>query len=98
MVPEESAKIISENINIPTIGIGAGKYCDGQVLVVDDILGKFSGNIPKFAKQYTDLKTIMKNAITQYNNEVKNLEFPTKEHSFNLTDEEREKLENNFSK
>ena len=66
MVPEESAKYISENISIPTIGIGAGKYCDGQILVVDDILGKYPGNIPKFAKQYVNLKEIMKNAITYY--------------------------------
>lgn len=98
MVPEESAKYISENISIPTIGIGAGKYCDGQVLVIDDILGKYPGNIPKFVKQYTNIKEIMKNAISQYNKEVKNGEFPQKENSFNLTDEERIKLEHYFNK
>ena len=69
MVPEESAKYISENIKVPTIGIGAGKYCDGQVLVIDDVLGKFAGNIPKFAKQYTNLREIMTQAINSYNNE-----------------------------
>ncbi len=94
MVPEESAKYISENISIPTIGIGAGKYCDGQILVVDDILGKYPGNIPKFAKQYVNLKEIMKNAITQYNLEVKEQIFPTDKHVFNLTKEESDKLGN----
>lgn len=98
MVPEESAKFISENLTIPTIGIGAGKYCDGQVLVIDDITGKYWGNIPKFVKQYANLKEIMKNAITQYYKDVKNHEFPMKEHSFNLPEEEREKLECNFNK
>lgn len=93
MVPEESAKFISENLTIPTIGIGAGKFCDGQVLVIDDILGKYPGNIPKFVKQYANIQEIMKNAISQYNKEVKIGEFPSKEHSFNLSDEEREKLE-----
>lgn len=94
MVPEESAKYISENLSIPTIGIGAGKYCDGQVLVIDDILGKFAGNIPKFVKQYTNIKDIMKTAITQYNIDVKTNVFPSTEHTFNLAAEEREKLEN----
>ena len=98
MVPEESAKYISENISIPTIGIGAGKYCDGQVLVIDDILGKYPGNIPKFVKQYANIKEIMKDAISKYNQDVKTGEFPTKEYSFNLTEEERDKLEHNINK
>ena len=98
MVPEESAKYITEHLKIPTIGIGAGKYCDGQVLVIDDILGKYPGIIPKFVKQYTNIKDIMKKAISQYNTEVKNGDFPFKENTFNLSDEEREKLENNLIK
>lgn len=93
MVPEESAKYISENLSIPTIGIGAGKFCDGQVLVIDDILGKYPGNIPKFVKQYANLKDIIKTAVSNYNEEVKRNTFPGREHTFNLTDEEREKLE-----
>lgn len=92
MVPEESARYISENLSVPTIGIGAGKYCDGQVLVIDDILGKYPGNIPKFVKQYANIKEIMLNAISQYNAEVKNCQFPYKENSFNLTEEEKNKL------
>lgn len=94
MVPEESAKYISENINIPTIGIGAGKYCDGQVLVIDDLIGKYSEHVPKFVKQYANIKQIMKTAILQYNIEVKEKKFPTEEYSFSLAEEEREKLEN----
>lgn len=93
MVPEESAKYISENLTIPTIGIGAGKYCDGQVLVIDDVLGKFAGNIPKFVKQYANVREIMKNAISQYNSEVKQNIFPFKENTFNLSEEEKEKLQ-----
>ncbi len=92
MVPEESAKYISENLSVPTIGIGAGKYCDGQVLVIDDILGKYPGNTPKFVKQYANIREIMTDAISTYNNEVKNGQFPQPEHTFRLTDEEREKL------
>ncbi len=93
MVPLESAKYISENLAVPTIGIGAGKYCDGQVLVIDDILGKYPGNVPKFVKQYADIKSIIKNAVNQYTKEVKNGDFPNKENSFGLEDEERAKLE-----
>ena len=92
MVSEESAKYISENLTIPTIGIGAGRYCNGQVLVIDDILGKFYGNIPKFAKQYAKIKEIIKDAISQYGNDVKKGIFPDEEHVFKLAKEEREKF------
>ena len=92
MVPEESAKYISDNLSVPTIGIGAGKYCDGQVLVIDDILGKYPGNTPKFVKKYANIREIMTDAISNYNNDVKNGQFPQSEHTFGLTDEEREKL------
>lgn len=98
MVPEETAKYITENINIPTIGIGAGKYTDGQVLVIDDLIGKYAGNIPKFVKRYTNVSEIMKKAISEYNEEVKNGAFPSEEHTFHLTPEEREKFEYNLIK
>ncbi len=98
LVPEESAKFISENLSVPTIGIGAGKYCDGQVLVIDDILGKYPGNIPKFVKQYANIKEIIKNAVSQYKQEVKSGQFPFKENSFNLSEEERKRLEYNTVK
>ncbi len=98
MVPAECAKYISENISIPTIGIGAGKDCDGQVLVIDDILGKYPGNVPKFVKQYANIKDVIKVAVTNYNEEVKRNLFPYKENTFYLTDEEREKLECTINK
>lgn len=93
MVPEESAKYITENLDIPTIGIGAGKYTDGQVLVIDDVIGKYAGNIPRFVKQYANVKDVMQNAIMSYNKDVKDCKFPCAEHSFNLTSEEKNKLE-----
>ncbi|MCD7879860.1 MAG: 3-methyl-2-oxobutanoate hydroxymethyltransferase [Candidatus Gastranaerophilales bacterium] len=93
MVPEEAAKYITDNLSVPTIGIGAGKYCSGQVLVIDDILGKYYGNTPKFVKQYVNLQQIMKTAINQFNADVKNGQFPFPENVFNIKEEEREKFE-----
>ena len=98
MVPEETAKYVTENINIPTIGIGAGRYCDGQVLVIDDVLGKYSDFTPKFAKKYADMKNIILEASKNYIEEVKNDIFPQQEHVFNIPQEEHEKLEQHFNK
>lgn len=98
MVPEETAKYVTENISIPTIGIGAGKYTDGQVLVIDDAIGKYAGRTPKFVKKYANVKEVMEKAVTQYNEEVKRNSFPDKEHSFFMTDEERKKFEYSFIK
>ena len=66
MVPEESAKYITENISVPTIGIGAGRFCSGQVLVTDDILGKYSDFTPKFVNKYADIYTIIKQAASDF--------------------------------
>lgn len=88
MMPEESAKYITDNINIPTIGIGAGRYCSGQILVSDDIFGKFCDFTPKFARKYGDLSLLIKNCASQYIEEVKNGKFPDKEEIFNLSEEE----------
>lgn len=76
LIPEESAKYITENLEIPTIGIGAGKYCSGQVLVSDDMLGKFSDYVPKFVRQYANLKDIILNAAKNYCEDVKNGKYP----------------------
>lgn len=92
MVPEEAAKYITDNLDIPAIGIGAGRYCSGQVLVIDDVLGRYHGSKPKFAKQYADLKGIMKNAVLSYNKEVKEGLFPAEEHVFKLEEQERRKF------
>lgn len=93
MMPEESAKYITDNINIPTIGIGAGRYCSGQILVSDDIFGKFCDFKPKFARKYGDLSLLIKNCATQYIEEVKNGKFPSEEEIFNLSEDELKQLE-----
>jgi 3-methyl-2-oxobutanoate hydroxymethyltransferase len=80
-VPAPLAALITQKLKIPTIGIGAGISCDGQVLVINDILS-FSDFVPKHAKQYVKLNTIMSNAVTEYLNDVKTGKFPTEENSF----------------
>ena len=75
-VPKELAKIITECISIPTIGIGAGKECDGQVLVSYDMIGLFSDYVPFFVKQYSEINKDIKKAVDQYVNEVREGEFP----------------------
>jgi 3-methyl-2-oxobutanoate hydroxymethyltransferase len=84
MVPAPLAIFISRMIKIPTIGIGAGVGCDGQVQVVSDILGLFTDFVPKHAKRYANVADIMSTAITKYYNEVKIGSFPTKTQSFSM--------------
>lgn len=91
-VPEKIAQIITRKIKIPTIGIGAGIYCDGQVLVTHDLLGFFERFRPKFVKQYINLNSIIQNAIEEYKNEVIRGQFPGREHSFIIKEEELNKL------
>jgi 3-methyl-2-oxobutanoate hydroxymethyltransferase len=81
-VPSALATFITKKISIPTIGIGAGISCDGQVQVVNDILGSYTGYIPKHAKQYARLVDIMSNAFSQYREEVISGKFPTEANSF----------------
>lgn len=81
-VPESLAKEISEAITIPTIGIGAGVHCDGQVLVLHDMLGLDAGFSPKFLKKYANLHEITKNALNDYSREVRDKQYPGKEHSY----------------
>lgn len=92
MVPEESAKYITENLTIPTIGIGAGRYCSGQILVSDDVFGKFSDFTPKFARKFGDLQALIQNSAKQYIEEVQNGTFPNKSEVFNLSEEEAAQL------
>lgn len=94
MVPQESAKYVTQNINIPTIGIGAGVDCSGQVLVIDDMLGRYSNFTPKFAKKYANIYEIMVKSINDYKNDVLNKNFPSENHCFYLNDEELNKLNN----
>ena len=81
-VVEEAAKRISEAISIPTIGIGAGKYTDGQVLVWSDMLGFFQAFKPKFAKRYLEGGELVKEAVKHYVNEVQTRQFPQTEHTY----------------
>ncbi len=81
-IPDGLARVISESIAIPTVGIGAGVHCDGQVLVTHDLLGMFDKFTPKFVKKYADLSPIIKSSIQQYNTEVKNGAYPGPDHSF----------------
>lgn len=91
-VPARLAKLITQTLSIPTIGIGAGADCDGQVLVYQDMLGMFSDFTPKFVKKYTDVGEVMKRAFKEYINEVKASEFPTEEHGFKISDDIIDKL------
>jgi 3-methyl-2-oxobutanoate hydroxymethyltransferase len=83
-VPSALATLITKKISVPTIGIGAGIGCDGQVQVVNDILGSYTGYIPKHAKQYAKLTDIMSKAFSQYLEEVTSGEFPTEANSFSM--------------
>ncbi|PRR81557.1 3-methyl-2-oxobutanoate hydroxymethyltransferase [Clostridium vincentii] len=91
-VPAKLAEYITSKLSIPTIGIGAGVACDGQILVYQDMLGMFSDFTPKFVKKYTDLGEEMKVAFTKYIEEVRDGVFPADEHSFKIDDEIIEKL------
>ena len=91
-VPAKLAKLISEKISIPTIGIGAGAGCDGQVLVYQDMLAMFSDFKPKFVKQFADIGSAMKEAFAAYIQEVKAGTFPAEEHTFKISDEIINKL------
>lgn len=82
MVPESCGKYITENITIPTISCGAGRYCDAQVLVCDDLFGKFSNFKPKFARKYGNMKDLILNCAKQYNEDVKSGKFPSEEETF----------------
>jgi 3-methyl-2-oxobutanoate hydroxymethyltransferase len=83
-IPAQLSEAITKAVSIPTIGIGAGKNCDGQVLVTHDMVGMFEKFVPSFVKQYTNLAPQIKEAVAAYHEEVKNGTFPDEEHSFNM--------------
>lgn len=91
-VPAKLAKIITDKLSVPTIGIGAGAGCDGQILVYQDMLAMYSNFVPKFAKKYADVGEVMRNAFTAYSEEVSNGVFPDESHEFLIDDEVIEKL------
>jgi 3-methyl-2-oxobutanoate hydroxymethyltransferase len=81
-IPSDIARRITAEVRVPTIGIGAGSDCDGQVLVINDLLGLASDYAPRFVKKYADLQTVISQAVTQYRDEVRSGEFPGPEQSF----------------
>lgn len=86
-IPDVVASYITQNLSIPTIGIGAGSACDGQVLVYQDMLGMYTDNTSKFVKQFEDVGTAMKAGFKRYIKEVKTGAFPAKEHSYTIPEE-----------
>ncbi|WP_026889837.1 3-methyl-2-oxobutanoate hydroxymethyltransferase [Clostridium beijerinckii] len=91
-IPEKVAELITNAVSIPTIGIGAGKYCDGQILVYQDMLGMFNDFVPKFVKQYANVGTVMRDAISSYIKEVQAGDFPEEKHTFKIDENELKKL------
>ncbi|SFR06387.1 3-methyl-2-oxobutanoate hydroxymethyltransferase [Desulfoscipio geothermicus] len=91
-IPSAVAKIITAKVQVPTIGIGAGPYCDGQVLVIHDLLGLFDRFTPKFVKRYAALGEEMQKALNTFAGEVRRGEFPAREHTFTMLEENEERL------
>lgn len=91
-IPAQLGRLISERLTIPTIGIGAGPWCDGQVLVTQDMMGLFDRFVPKFVKRYANIGQIMLEAFQKYAEEVNSGVFPDLEHSFTMKEEELQRL------
>ena len=91
-VPPETGKIITEALSIPVYGIGAGPYCDGQLLIVSDMLGIFEVFTPKFVKKYANLAETIRQAFREYAREIREGQFPTREHCYKMKPGEAEKL------
>ena len=92
LIPAVSAEYLTKNLNIPTIGIGAGVNCSGQIVVTDDILGKFTDFAPKFIKKFANIHDTVLLGVENYKKEVKSMMFPSEVESFELNESEREKL------
>ncbi|MFA5335737.1 MAG: 3-methyl-2-oxobutanoate hydroxymethyltransferase [Candidatus Omnitrophota bacterium] len=94
-VPDKLAELISGKLEIPTIGIGAGPHCDGQVLVTNDMIGMYDRFTPKFVKKYADLWPQLSNAFKRYKEDVEDGKFPSREHCFEMNESELRKLRSN---
>ena len=92
MVTEEVAKVITETVSVPTIGIGSGRFCDGQVLVLHDLIGLYPSFTPKFAKRYVDVTGMIKQALQNFTVEVRNGVFPEEQHVFRMEEDQRARL------
>ena len=97
-IPWQIAKLITKSINIPTIGIGAGRYCDGQILVIHDMLGIFTDIKPKFIKYFGKIGESISRALEEYRNEVINGLYPDREHSYEFPQDELEEINQWFEK
>ena len=95
-IPWQIAKLITKSIDIPTIGIGAGSYCDGQILVINDMLGLFTDFKPKFLKYFGDVGKSVRNALFNYKNEVEKGLYPDREHSYEFPQETLEQINDWF--
>ncbi len=95
-IPWQIAKLITKSIDIPTIGIGAGSYCDGQILVINDMLGLFTDFKPKFLKYFGDVGKSVRNALFNYKNEVEKGIYPDREHSYEFPQESLEQINDWF--
>ncbi len=91
-IPAKVAELITKTVSVPTIGIGAGKDCDGQILVYQDMLGMFDDYIPKFVKQYANIGSVMREAISSYIKEVKEVSFPEEKHTYKIDENELKRL------
>lgn len=91
-IPWQLAKLITEQVGIPTVGIGAGPHCDGQVLVLHDLLGLTGRPTPRFVKRYAELADVARRALDGFKSEVKAGKFPTLEHSYEMKEDELEAL------
>jgi 3-methyl-2-oxobutanoate hydroxymethyltransferase len=91
-VPAPLGKLVAESVKVPVIGIGAGPDVDGQVLVTHDMIGLFDKFVPKFVKQYTNIRKIILEALSEYKQEVLDVEFPAPDHSFKMPEEALEEL------
>jgi 3-methyl-2-oxobutanoate hydroxymethyltransferase len=91
-VPSPLAKLVAEAVKVPVIGIGAGPDVDGQVLVTHDMIGLFDKFVPKFVKQFLQVRPIIIEGIKEYKKEVQEVTFPGPEHSFKMPDETVEQL------
>ena len=92
MVPEESAEYITKNLDISTISCGAGRYCDGFVMVCDDLFGKYSEFTPKFARKYADMKTVITEATENYIEDIKNGNYPNDDEVYKLSPQDSTEL------
>lgn len=93
MVTEEVAKVITESVSVPTIGIGSGRFCNGQVLVLHDLIGLYPSFTPKFAKRYVDVAGMIKKALQDFTSEVRNGVFPEDQHVFRMNEDQRAKFD-----